>query len=491
MSNILHFPENFTWGAATSSYQIEGAHNLDGKGPSIWDAFCAIPGKVHKGQTGNIACDHYHRMEEDVFLMKQMGLKAYRFSISWPRILPTGRGKVNRQGIEFYSKLIDLLLKNGIQPWVTLYHWDLPLALQFEEDGWLGHSIADAFAKYADVCFEHFGDRVKNWITINEAWVVAMLGYGQGVFAPGRTSNSEPYLAGHNLLRAHARAVQVYREKYQSSQRGRIGMSNNCDWREPLTGSPADLETPRLRLEPLSVGHAAEMVAVLGDPSLYRFTGGEPPSLETLEGRYRSQVSGSGDPNELWLNWIVRRKDTGAPTGFVQATVLLDDGPSADIAWVIGVGDQGKGFATEAARAMAEGLLARGVATLTAHIHPDHRASQAVARAVGLVETAEVDERVELLDRRQAPVAEASEVLGVERGGPGLSLGPGELVLRGLENTVPVGVGIDDAGTSDRLVDVRQTVTIAIVHSRDFQISDGGDEKGPPAGWGGKSHIAE
>lgn len=289
MSNILHFPENFTWGAATSSYQIEGAHNLDGKGPSIWDAFCAIPGKVHKGQTGNIACDHYHRMEEDVFLMKQMGLKAYRFSISWPRILPTGRGKVNRQGIEFYSKLIDLLLKNGIQPWVTLYHWDLPLALQFEEDGWLGHSIADAFAKYADVCFEHFGDRVKNWITINEAWVVAMLGYGQGVFAPGRTSNSEPYLAGHNLLRAHARAVQVYREKYQSSQRGRIGMSNNCDWREPLTGSPADRAAAERALEffvswfadPIYFGHyPPSMVGRVGE----RLPEFSPEEIEMLKG---------------------------------------------------------------------------------------------------------------------------------------------------------------------------------------------------------------
>ena len=240
MSNQLHFPKNFIWGAATSSYQIEGGHNLDGKGPSIWDAFCAIPGKVANGDTGNISCDHYHRMAEDVALMKQMGLQAYRFSISWPRILPTGRGKVNKTGIEFYNSLINELLENDIQPWVTLYHWDLPLALQFEEDGWLGSSIADAFANYADVCFQYFGDRVKNWITINEAWVAAMLGYGQGVFAPGRTSNSEPYLAGHNLLRAHAKAVHVYREKYQTVQKGQIGMTNNCDWREPLTDSPAD-----------------------------------------------------------------------------------------------------------------------------------------------------------------------------------------------------------------------------------------------------------
>ena len=240
MSDLLSFPRDFIWGTATSSYQIEGAYNLDGKGPSIWDAFCTIPGKVANGDTGNIACDHYHRMTEDVQLLKQMGLQAYRFSISWPRILPTGKGKVNKAGIEFYNKLIDTLLENDIQPWVTLYHWDLPLALQLEEDGWLGASIADAFAAYAEVCFHHFGDRVKNWITINEAWVVAMLGYGQGIFAPGRTSNAEPYLAGHNLLRAHAKAVHVYREKYQFTQKGQIGITNNCDWREPLTDSPAD-----------------------------------------------------------------------------------------------------------------------------------------------------------------------------------------------------------------------------------------------------------
>lgn len=246
---MIEFPKEFIWGTATSSYQIEGAHDIDGKGPSIWDAFCTIPGKVFKGDHGNIACDHYHRMEEDVALMRQMGLKAYRFSISWPRIMPTGRNKINQKGIDFYNRLIDELLKNNIEPWVTLYHWDLPLALQFEEDGWLGDSIADAFGKYAEVCFTHFGDRVKNWITINEAWVVAMLGYGQGVFAPGRRSNSEPYLAGHNLLRAHAEAVHVYREKFQPTQKGRIGITNNCDWREPLTDSTADKLAAQRALE--------------------------------------------------------------------------------------------------------------------------------------------------------------------------------------------------------------------------------------------------
>ncbi len=243
------FPKDFVWGGATSSYQIEGAWNEDGKGPSIWDVFCMIPGKVANGDTGNIACDHYHRLEEDVALMKNLGLKAYRFSISWPRIIPAGRGKVNDKGLAFYSKLIDLLLENDIEPWVTLYHWDLPAALEFEMDGWLGEEISDAFAKYADVCFEAFGDRVKNWITINEAWVVAILGYGHGVFAPGKKSNDLPYLAGHNLLKAHGKAVDIYRKKYQNSQKGRIGITNNCDWREPLTNSQADKEAAERALE--------------------------------------------------------------------------------------------------------------------------------------------------------------------------------------------------------------------------------------------------
>lgn len=208
-----------------------------------------IPGKVFNNDTGEVACDHYHRFEEDVALMKSLGIKAYRFSISWPRILPTGQGEVNQAGIDFYNRLIDSLLSAGIEPWVTLYHWDLPAALEFEIDGWLGDDIPDLFAAYADVCFRHFGDRVKNWITINEAWVVAILGYGHGVFAPGKKSNDLPYRAGHQLLKAHAKAVQVYRKNYQPTQGGKIGITNNCDWREPLTDSPADAAAAQRALE--------------------------------------------------------------------------------------------------------------------------------------------------------------------------------------------------------------------------------------------------
>ncbi|MEI6864860.1 GH1 family beta-glucosidase [Flavicella sp.] len=242
------FPVDFIWGTATSSYQIEGAAYEGGKGPSIWDAFSGIPGKTHNGETGEIACDHYNKFKEDIQLMKNMGVKAYRFSIAWTRIMPTGKGNINEEGIQFYSDLIDALLEADITPWVTLYHWDLPLALQLEEDGWLGSKIPDYFAAYVDVCFERFGDRVKNWITLNEPWVVAILGYGQGVFAPGRISTSEPYEAAHQLLLAHSKAVHVYRDKY-AHQNGQIGITNNCDWREPLTDSDLDKEAAERALE--------------------------------------------------------------------------------------------------------------------------------------------------------------------------------------------------------------------------------------------------
>lgn len=276
----MKFPNNFVWGSATSSYQIEGAWNVDGRGPSIWDAFCQIPGKVFNNDTGNVACDHYNKMKEDVALMKAMGLKAYRFSISWSRILPQGRGEVNEKGIQFYSDLIDELLANDIEPWVTLYHWDLPLALQLEMDGWLNKEIADVFTDYANLCFERFGNRVKNWITFNEAWVVAILGYGQGVFAPGRISNSEPYLAGHHILIAHAKTVKSYRENYQQKQQGKIGITNNCDWREPLTDSKEDKEAAERALEffiswftdPIYFGHYPKsMIERLGE-RLPKFT---------------------------------------------------------------------------------------------------------------------------------------------------------------------------------------------------------------------------
>lgn len=243
------FPDDFIWGGATSAYQIEGAWNEDGKGPSIWDVFSMIPGKIKNFENGNIACDHVHRYKDDVALMKKIGLKAYRFSISWSRILPSGRGVINPKGIEFYNNLINELIANDIIPWVTLFHWDLPAALEFEMNGWLSDEIGDAFAAYAKICFTHFGDRVKNWITINESWVVAILGYGHGIFAPGKMSKDFPYIVAHHLIKAHAKAVATYRAEFQLIQQGKIGITNNCDWREPLTNDQSDRDAAQRGLE--------------------------------------------------------------------------------------------------------------------------------------------------------------------------------------------------------------------------------------------------
>ena len=285
---MKQFPEDFIWGSATSSYQIEGAWDRDGKGMSIWDAFSHTQGKTLLGQTGDIACNHYEVFKDDVKLMAEIGLKAYRFSISWPRILPAGKGQINEAGIRFYSDLIDTLLENDIQPWVTLYHWDLPLTLQMEMDGWLNPDIADHFAHYAEVCFHHLGDRVKNWITLNEPWVVAILGYGQGVFAPGRLSRSEPYLAAHNLLKAHGKAVEIYRNDF-ATQNGKIGITNNCDWREPLTQDIKDVEAAQRALEfflgwfadPIYLGDYPEVMKKRVGDRLPTFTKAE---KETLKG---------------------------------------------------------------------------------------------------------------------------------------------------------------------------------------------------------------
>lgn len=264
----MKFPKKFTWGCATASYQIEGAWLEGGKGLSIWDAFSHTPGKIAHSHTGDVACDHYHRFKEDVALMASMGLPAYRFSISWPRIQPTGYGPPNPQGIQFYSDLIDALLQNNITPWVTLYHWDLPLTLQLEYDGWLNPQVSDLFADYADICFDHFGDRVKNWITFNEPWVVVMMGYGQGTFAPGRVSNCEPYQAAHQILLSHAKAVALYRRKYQQ-QNGRIGITNNSDWREPKTNSEADRSAAQRSME-FSLGWFADPIYFGDYPAVMR-----------------------------------------------------------------------------------------------------------------------------------------------------------------------------------------------------------------------------
>jgi beta-glucosidase len=218
------FPADFLWGAATASYQIEGAAYEDGRGLSIWDQFAATPGKVYQGENGDVAANHYHRMPEDVALMSELGLKAYRFSIAWPRILPQGTGTVNERGLDFYDRLVDLLLARGITPLVTLYHWDLPLALH-EQKGWLNRDTACAFADYAEVVTRRLGDRVDWWTTLNEPWCSAYLGYDTGVHAPGIRNKQSSYIAAHHLLLAHGLALSRLRAYTRKS--AQLGITLN------------------------------------------------------------------------------------------------------------------------------------------------------------------------------------------------------------------------------------------------------------------------
>src|SRR5512141_1521607 len=210
MSQLMRFPAGFLWGASTSAYQIEGSPLADGAGPSIWHRFSHTPGRTFQGQTGDVACDHYHRWPEDLRLMRELGLKAYRFSIAWGRMLPAGTGAINPAGLAHYERLVDALLEAGIAPNITLYHWDLPSALD-ERGGWLNRDSAGWFAEYAATVFKALGDRVPLWATLNEPWVVMDAGYLHGVHAPGHASPFEAATVAHNLLRAHAAGVDAFR----------------------------------------------------------------------------------------------------------------------------------------------------------------------------------------------------------------------------------------------------------------------------------------
>ncbi len=216
------FPKAFVFGAATSSYQIEGAWNEDGKGESIWDRFCHMPGTIDDGSTGDLACDHVHRWREDVRWMANLGLDAYRFSISWPRVLPSGTGPANEPGLAFYDQLVDGLLEQGIRPFVTLYHWDLPQQLQ-DEGGWANRRTVAAFCEYADLISRRLGDRVKDWITLNEPFVSAFVGHWEGRHAPGHQSEREALATTHHLLLAHGRSVPVLRKNVPNAN---IGITN-------------------------------------------------------------------------------------------------------------------------------------------------------------------------------------------------------------------------------------------------------------------------
>lgn len=233
----IRFPSDFVWGAATSSYQIEGAWEEDDKGESIWDRFTHTPGKIIDSSTGDVACDHYHRYADDVTMMADLNLAAYRFSVSWPRILPDGRGQVNQAGLDFYARLVDTLLEAGITPFITLYHWDLPQALQ-DAGGWPARTTGEAFVEYADVVSRHLGDRVQHWITHNEPWCIGLLSHQIGEHAPGWQDWPAALAAGHHVLLSHGWAVPVIRNNVDAAQ---VGITLNFTAAEPASNAPEDV----------------------------------------------------------------------------------------------------------------------------------------------------------------------------------------------------------------------------------------------------------
>jgi beta-glucosidase len=265
----VQFPDGFLWGSATSAYQIEGSPLADGAGPSIWHRFAHTPGLVHGGDTGDVACDHYRRYAEDVALMRSLGMTAYRFSTSWSRVLPRGRGRVNQAGLDFYDRLVDALLAAGITPMLTLYHWDLPAALD-DLGGWLNPDISRWFADYAAVVVGALDDRVTMWTTLNEPWVVTDGGYLHGTLAPGHRNRFEAPIATHHLLRAHGAAVQAYR----GLGKHRIGLVVNIEPKYPASDAEADRAAVaradaymnRQYLDPVFLGrYPEELAEVFGE----------------------------------------------------------------------------------------------------------------------------------------------------------------------------------------------------------------------------------
>nr|XP_027102880.1 furcatin hydrolase-like [Coffea arabica] len=293
--NRKSFPQDFIFGAASAAYQYEGAAFEDRRGPSIWDTFShQYPNKIADHSTGDIAVDFYHRYKEDIKLMKFLGLDSFRMSISWSRVIPHGKLSkgVNKAGIAFYNNLIDELLANGITPFITIFHWDVPQPLEYEYGGFLSPRIVDDFLDFAELCFKEFGDRVKHWTTVNEPLTFCVAGYDSGILAPGRcsawrnndcpagNSAAEPYLVAHNILLSHAAISNLYREKYKASQNGEVGIVLNPTWYVPYSNSKADTEAAQRAidfvygwfLDPLVFGDYPQSMRRLVGKRLPRFT---------------------------------------------------------------------------------------------------------------------------------------------------------------------------------------------------------------------------
>lgn len=318
---MQEFPNDFAFGVATSAYQIEGGWNLDGKGPSIWDTFSRIPGNIKDGSNGDVACDHYNLWEQDVELMKRLGIANYRFSISWSRILPDGTGRVEPRGLDFYDRLVDKLLVSGITPWVTLYHFDLPQELE-DKGGWPNRETADHFANYADIVSKNLGDRVKNWITINEPSVAGYDGYVKGVHAPGRKDLKVGLSAIHTMLLAHGSAIPIIRNNVSDA---RIGLALFLVPTYPDTESFADRQAAlrqdgyknRWQLNPLfKAQYPADMIKVFGEENVPEIKPGDfeiiGTPLDFLGVNYYFPLFVKNDPNNLLLKATsVDRPDMG------------------------------------------------------------------------------------------------------------------------------------------------------------------------------------
>ena len=303
----MSFPDGFQWGVATASYQIEGAVSEDGRAPSIWDTFAHTPGAVRDGDTGDVADDHYHRWAEDVELIAGLGVDLYRFSLAWPRLQPSGRGALNQAGVDFYARLVDALLERGVQPWVTLYHWDLPQALQ-DDGGWPERDTAERFAEYAALVHEQLCDRVGIWTTLNEPWCSAFLGHAQGRHAPGIQDDEAALRAAHHLLLGHGMAVRAMRERAPAN---RFGLTLNLTPTDPASDDPADVDAARridalanrLFLDPVLLGRYPEDVPPLpvqdGDEAIIA----QPLDLLGVNYYFRQLARGgvNGDGPSPWV----------------------------------------------------------------------------------------------------------------------------------------------------------------------------------------------
>ncbi len=327
----MPFPADFLWGAATAAYQVEGAATEDGRGESIWDRFSHTPGATENGDTGDVACDHYHRWPEDLDRMADVGLRSYRFSIAWPRIYPDGDGTLNRRGLDFYARLVDGLLERGIAPMATLYHWDLPQALETRLGGWGARETAERFGEYATTVFGALGDRVPYWVTLNEPWVAAYIGYFTGRHAPGQHDLAKAVRASHHLLLGHARAVEAYRSL---ALPGRIGITLDLQTAAPDGDSDEDRAaatlgdgyTNRWFLDPLFRGSYPEDVL-----DLFRDHGA---ALDVVESGDLAAIAAPID--FLGMNFYRRRLFRASAAGLGWTERLAREGQeTTEMGWAI------------------------------------------------------------------------------------------------------------------------------------------------------------